>query len=865
MAGCPYILMGRLAACSAVVLTGCAKLPDIASGTCGNGVVEPPEDCDTFAPTPGSVCLPRGAIGECHLDCRRALDGSRRACPAGWGCDVQNICRRPTGNFESSPRIPVGGAFSLMTGDFDGDGRDDVVSLERPNFRGASRLTVHDFDATGTPTGARPFPKLVASPVIADLSNDGRSDLVFSSDLYGVGLVLGQADRSWVPETAGSYRFSAAGVRMLSVHDSDVQNSTPVIGLTTLAGTPGLYGPDQYGNLRLRGTVAGPVEALAGDPVSGNVSEDPQASPCDEGVFAFRDATSFSLVDMCTRDGATNEIVWRDEVTESIVDLDPPARIDAAPQLTDVDGDGHLDALLGAGGIAYVARGDGHGLGTAVPFRLSSVDPEQEGFTIPMPLAAGELTGDGVVDFVFTDHLLISVPASDGAGIRYLATHVNPGAPWTVARIADLNDNGKADVVAASTGRSGIDFFNGTGTSRLPAFELPTSGPVGQLAVTDLDGDLVDDLAFVEAGTSDGDRDSLMIAFGNLAGSPGTPTPVARISHIDQICRSHNAGANTLIVAYTETEPVSGAESAVLAFLMGSGDRLPFAPYALVDVARGSVFDEAAVALAVGRFSPATPAPRARDVLALGISGIAPDFHTAFWLLPGLGESPSGATRLGGALDPRLRPVYVSDLIIHVNVAGAAADLDRDGRDDGVWVIPADAGARCGLVLVSPTGTGAGGGLLVRDPLILDEPCPAPQIMPVDADGDGAVDLALLTGGPASPGRKLLVLWNDGTGGFSSANLATVSGPGDSPEQFTILPATPMRPLGFAYVTDQAAWLTSAVAASTPRVFAPPRSLADLQHGSGIVAADVNGDGVLDLAVAASGDLNILEAGLATP
>jgi FG-GAP repeat len=52
---------------------------------------------------------------------------------------------------------------------------------------------------------------------------------------------------------------------------------------------------------------------------------------------------------------------------------------------------------------------------------------------------------------------------------------------------------------------------------------------------------------------------------------------------------------------------------------------------------------------------------------------------------------------------------------------------------------------------------------------------------------------------------------------------------------------------------------------ATPREFGPPRTLADLQHGSGIVAADVDGDGVQDLAIAASGNLSVLKASLVGP
>ena len=122
--------------------------------------------------------------------------------------------------------------------------------------------------------------------------------------------------------------------------------------------------------------------------------------------------------------------------------------------------------------------------------------------------------------------------------------------------------------------------------------------------------------------------------------------------------------------------------------------------------------------------------------------------------------------------------------------------------------------------------------------------------------------VALLTGGPGLPQRKLLVLWNDGSGHFSASSSTVLNSDADSPEQFTVLPATAQSPLRFAYVTD------GAVTMLVPhgfRQFGLPLVLADLRHGSGVVAADVDGDGVIDLALADSGNLSILKAHLVAP
>lgn len=837
-----------------LLMIACKQLPPVPAGTCGNHVIEPPEDCDGFPPNPTSQCRPKGTVGECRLDCRRQSDGSRPACPSGWGCDPQGICRAPTGSFDRSPESPGNGAWSLMTGDFDGDGRADIISLEQPDVRLSTRLTFHYFDDTGLVASSRPFPKLLASPVIANLSAGPRSDLVFTSN-FSVGVLYGQADRGMVPETFSSYHFPD-DVLVASILDDPIRGIAPVIALTAIDGVPGLYVPDQSGILRLRGTAPpGALTSLVGEPASGDVIEDPIDSPCREMVMAVRGASSFTMVDACTQDPIFFDTNWREAFVEWTVALDPPANIDAAPRMADMNGDGHLDVLVGAGGRPYVAYGDGHGLTVATPYQLESANPLQVPPLIPMPLAAGDFTGDGAVDFVFEDHLLVSIPGPNGGPPYYFGGPANDAAAWTVARIVDLNGNGKPDVVAASSHGRGIDFFNGTGTINLLTFHLPTNRPVPFLAVSDLDGDLIKDVAFVEAAAPTLDRDSVMIAFGDLAGPPSAPVSVARIDQVQQLIELVEAGVGNLLV--TSTETVNARKSAVLAVLGGSGDRLPFAPYMLVSVSGdSSVFGASAMALTIGRFVSAGRG----DVMALTTNGLLNEHDFHFWLLPALGVSDSAAVPIGGELDPRLRPGFADNFHFIVNVVGATADIDGDGRDESLWVMPADGGAGCGLAIVGLTPPGTPPQALPRATIFLDETCPDAQLLPVDADGDGALDIVLLTGGPGLPQRKLLVLWNDGTGGFSASRVSRLGSASDSPEQFTVLPATAQSSFRFIYVTDQA---VTQLVPTGPHQFGRPKVLSELRHGSGVVAADIDGDGVLDLAVADSGNVSVLKAELA--
>jgi hypothetical protein len=233
--------------------------------------------------------------------------------------------------------------------------------------------------------------------------------------------------------------------------------------------------------------------------VDGDVFDDWTDSPCREIIAAARGATTFTVVDLCSRSAQTGAVLWREPGIVTTIALAPPAAIDAPPIVADINGDGHLDVLLRAEGQVYVARSDGKHLSAAVPYRLILVNDTEIAPDIAMPLAAGDFTGDGAPDFVFADRLLTSSVTPASPLPRYDVAFLNLGAPWTEAKIVDLNANGKLDVVAASRGRLGIDFFNGTGGKHLTDFSIPTDRAVDYLAVADLDGDLIDDLAFVEA------------------------------------------------------------------------------------------------------------------------------------------------------------------------------------------------------------------------------------------------------------------------------------------------------------------------------------------------------------------------------
>jgi hypothetical protein len=841
-----------VAALALVGTTSCAPaLPDIPSNECGNHVVEASEDCDGFAPKEGLICRAPGTVGECHLDCRRRTDGTRPPCPEGWGCDRDAICRAPTGLFEQPLEFTGAGAWSVLAADFDGDGRADILSRDRLDTIGQAKLRFQYFDENGALEDTRFFPKSVVSPKLVDLSGDGRTDVVFSDMRLGV--LLGRSDRGWIPETFSSYRV-AGDIRLLSVHDGPIEQTTGFLALATLDNQPGFFIPDfaNGGVLRRLGSLPESFGDLVGDPVTGELFEDPLTSPCRELVYALKGASTFSVLESCTRDPSTGVVRWLSPLAERVVALDPSGAIDGAPQLADMNGDAHLDVLVGVAGKPYVSFGDGQRLSVAVPFQLPVAEAPSGVMDIPMPLAAGDFTGDGVVDFVFPSYLYLSARGPTGALPSYSAFRTRL-SPWTVAKIADLNGNGKPDVVAASDSALDIDFYNGTGGDRPTVFSLPTNGPVQKLEVGDFDGDSINDLAFIETAASTDERDALKIAFGTPLRPPLAAISVASVSDVQQLGVYTDAYLGSMVVV--SRERVGNATDSALTLLSGSGDRIPFAPYELTTFASdGSLSSAFALALAPGAFT----SNQRNDVIAMaGEQGVA--YPLKLWLLPARDAADRRPLRFDDAIDASLFPIESTPDEVQLHLASAVADLDEDGRDEALFAMPTRDAQVCGILIVS-VAAGPPPALGVRPTIALGAPCPNPDLLPVDADADGWIDIALLTGASGPTDRRIIVLWNDGHGGFTSSDVAAVDEGGPPVQAFTVLGATPVRPFSFAYVSEGAVMLASALPGS--RRFGAAQMLTTSPNASGIVAADVNGDGATDLVLAASGNLSVLKAGL---
>ncbi|HYP87114.1 MAG TPA: VCBS repeat-containing protein [Polyangiaceae bacterium] len=844
-----------LAAIFSVVSLGCTSFPDIEANECGNAVLEPGEDCDTYIDVAkklaGASCRPKGVIGECHYDCRVNPDGSRGRCPENMGCASDGICRRrvPGEAYDPPEKLSSDVAAWLTSLDFDGDGRGELLTTEPPGQGQLARFALHYFDDDLDAVETRSFPRLTARPSVREVTGDARDDLFVTNGR--IGMLPGRKDREWLPEAFSSYVMQSSRLRVVSVSRGFVSDAVSLASFSDKDGDNSLYLPDGDGGIVPKLPLPHPVQFLL-PPIGADIVEGLD-SPCDEVVMAFVGDESFRLLDLCqVGDGSIQSaLTWREEVRQQTVRLPEGVKLDGAPVSADVDGDGHLDVLIGAGGLTYVTHGDGAGLeASASLFKVPIIDAT-EPYELPLPLAAGDVTGDGVADFVLPFGVLASRRSLVDQSVGYFVSYSNTGPRWSLAEVADLNGNELLDVIVASAGAPSFTFLSGTGGPFQVPSAITTTGPLRLLASGDFDGDLIRDVALIQGNSPDEPGDFLAVAYGTRDRAPLPPIKMAELDGVQQLGSMHDAAFDDVMA--TSSARVSGQDQSTFTLFDGSSDQLLLAPYALNTFSKNnSLHDFRAAAIVVGGFT----APGAHDLVALSTSDDSNEWGQ--WLVPNIGKGnvpPRPLTSLS-ALSPGVLPVSANeDGGLKLSVAGTSADLEGDGFDEVLWLMPNRRTSTCALLIYDIDG-GAESATLTRE-LDLEEPCPTPELAAADLNVDGWLDLLLLTGDPRDKNRRVELLWNDTTGHFSLEHRSFVGIENHDVRGFSFFPPPAIK---LALVSDQGLHIAKPV--QDQYSFDRIANIQSFNDARSVLAADLNRDGSTELMVADAEGLWLLRGSL---
>lgn len=833
-------------------LLACDTLPAIQGGVCGNNVVDPNEDCDTSAPD-GALCR------QCRFVCGPQASGA--ACPSGMGCGTDGTCRTPTGAYVPTAQLIQGTFSDVYAGDVDGDGRADVVGLD-PNV-----ISTSFFDATlatKTTIATKRHANVKVHPLLRDLSGDGRADLVVVRG-NGTLVELGSEQRTFEPLAFPSSYLADVTNGQLIVFDA----APPSVGQTLLL--MGTFKKTVSGILSANSSTgqgvpflfmpSGKTPAdLAGPVATAHVIENKLVSPCGELSFAFTGASEVDVFTICISDGSGG-YKFNDYVGTSqpvVVPLPSNTAVVRGPELIDANADGHLDLIVGATTKSCtgcdeidVAYGAGDGTFAAfAPYALGLMPTPKPG---PLPLALGDLNGDGILDHVTTTDVLTS-PQNNGL---FTSQAHNHGAPWTQAVIGDFNHDGIADVAAGSSSAPDIAFYLGAGGGTFDPFVIP-SQPSRLFVAGDFDGDLVKDLALAEiADSNDPLGDSVSVLFGNSVGAPSSPISMGRFTSMEQMIAGHFVDPFGILSAtdglLTLAQLPNGTAFGNFA---GSGDRSLRSPFVMsvIDSQKATGTNAQPLRYAFGHFTSQSGPIQLGAIDDQFQPAPPPNVHHS-WLMQLDAQGRVDMTTTTHSQDP------LPDGLDWYSAALVAVDLDGSGADQLVALGPSSADATQGAVALAKVSP--------SDPtptLTFGAPVPAPALVmhvetdepgtqsgrvaaAVDLDGDGRPDVVAVA--TISGTTSVVVFWNDHTGGLGT--MSVLPNPNGHPAvDFALVNAGGSGP-SLAVLTDEGVSLVS-FAARAPNV----GSLSfKVDAGHRLAVGDIDGDGVEDLAVATSAGISI--------
>ena len=840
-------LRGVTWVCLSLLLVNChALLPLEADGTCGNRVLEPlaGEDCDTFGTEVGTRCGTSNDDRACHFLCGVDDDA---VCPAGWRCGLDGVCRSNSMSYGSSTVVGIDGS-ALQAGDFDGDGRDDLVTVA------AGAITV----AYGDDDGDGELMSITASSpdqpaTFSDINGDGRSDVLLPL-VDGVQLFSGSEFRDLlplsIPETVYAVDATTAAFPIRAAPPYNLDHT-----LLMKAASDGLQLEIDGRDTRLTGlggllpttTTRLPPRFVVQnfDDVSGDLPDDQARLRTEEVFIAFGGSNHALLLDVFCADqpdppaGAPPpppdapippcDISLRQQVSLGAFTVQEGG----ATYVADYDGDGILDAFV-------EVEGDGGATALVVATRFTD-DAELVTYTgfddvigcrgCPPEESSGlrgiaDFNGDHVADFVSRDGIFLA----EGDGV---IKKDGPNRPWKDAHVLDVNHDGLLDVVGS--GPYAMDLMLSNGEGLFNKRELDDAANSIHTAFGDFDGDFAIDIAAVK------EPGQVEIYFGTDRGPVGPGVVMASLPQVSTFSAMRSLVSDDGIDDLLVDAPSRTDGERVRISLQGASSRRMVAP--LVKSGRVYSFADA------GHFARLD----AIDVLTVEIVAGGPD------LGPQLGFFMHDSPEFGRA-DVHTTQLTVDDDCVlprDYALAHVRADVDNDGLDE-IVVLEQWSGR---VVNDEPTAVDWRGAILdfTADavectplPTFADEAGPTALFF-VDVDGDDQQDIVSYFDPDADQAsmelrgfgsRGFVVWWGEGDAQFSAPELLPA---GNSDQRIAVaaLQADDDDAMEFVLLAKDDMLITDLAgrSASSHRVGSAPLG------ARSIISADMNADGLDDIVV----------------
>jgi hypothetical protein len=639
-----------------------------------------------------------------------------------------------TGNFTekatTSPE-PVGDGpggvaqlpFDLATGDFNRDGKQDLVVA---NF-GVDNVEILVADGTGNFTSGA-TPGVGDGPhgvVVADFNGDGKQDLATANqNSNDVTILIGDGSGGFAPAgTSPEALVGGTSPRALAAGDFNGDGDQDLAVVKQTGGVFTLLG-DGSGNFTDTGVHpgagSGPWSVAVGD---FNGDGAPDLAVGDIGGTAVHVLLGNGSGGF-TAPGTSPETVGTAPTAVAVADLD-------------ADGDEDLAVSNQNDGDVSILFGDRTGNFTAAP-----TSPEDVGAG-PQSVVTGDFDRDGKQDLAVAANgdnsltILINQTPTESLG-DFAPAPTSPEVVGTdpmddvrTALVGDFDENGIPDlaVAIALTDQIHVLLGDGTGnftekatTSPENVGDAPTTGAVG-----DFDKDGHQDLVVANTGSADPSPDSVTILLGD---GTGNFTEKATTSPEVVGDQPRSVAVGDFNRDGTQDLAVSNGGSDNVTILIGDGTG-NFTPAASSPEAAGDV----AIQVEVGDYN--------RD----GKQDLAVADLLSFDVTILLGDGAGDFTAAGTS----------PEMVITRPWTITTGDFDRNGIEDLAVVYQ----NTTTLTLLNGDGTG---NFTSQNAGFLTNSGPA-YVRSADLDVDGDSDLAIASG----PTDNALVLLGNGSGGFTAA------------------------------------------------------------------------------------------------
>ncbi len=409
-----------------------------------------------------------------------------------------NLLQTAPLGFTSSSTTIGAPAVAVATGDLNGDGKADVVTVNQG--QGAAELSVQLGNGDGTftdkPIGGR-FAKFVGV-AIADVNGDGKPDLVVAGYTPGttlnqytprnVSVVLGNGDGTF--QTQLDYGSGFDTPMAVAVSDMNGDGKQDIVLVASSSGTSVVSVLLGAGN----GSFQNPTNTPTGSGASSVAVIDLDGDGDMDVVTGNYSASSVSVL-LGTNNGSGGLAANVDYA----VGANP-----AAVAVGDLDGDGRPD-IATANTASNPALGVSVLLSDTTPGTFKTAQNFNTGMRFPTGIAIADFNGDGFRDVAAAGDVIfrgivaeaaIVIPTSGGA-VGILAgngdgTFASPvtfltgeGIRFTSKlAVADFNGDGKADLAATSIDESSLRILQNTGNGGLEGDVITRAVVAPDLTVT---------------------------------------------------------------------------------------------------------------------------------------------------------------------------------------------------------------------------------------------------------------------------------------------------------------------------------------------------------------------------------------------